>query len=119
MTTPQTSSPVEGRAAALVGLGLVILSVLFESRWLLGLGEPPGHPWSGLTLLLLGLSQMGALAPSPRVRAVLRVGLAGLALLTAVRWVAGAPSFVRKPKGSPPTAAPAQPPAEPPAAPPP
>ncbi|MDP2310497.1 MAG: hypothetical protein Q8P18_31050 [Pseudomonadota bacterium] len=83
---PRSSAPVE-RAVGIVLLGLVLWvysGALERDRW------PPGHPWSGLTLSLLGLSAL--LWPSPRwaeaspASRAARIVVAILALVGALLW---------------------------------
>ncbi|MES2642702.1 MAG: hypothetical protein V4850_24680 [Myxococcota bacterium] len=85
---PRTSAPVERAVGVVFLVGVVWLysDALKHHRW------PPGHPWSGLTLALLGLSAV--LWPSPRwseasrVSRVARVVALGLVLAASALWYA-------------------------------
>jgi len=86
----QETRPAVGRwLGQLVGvllLGLVLVGYLVALRigaW------PPGHPWSGMSLVALALMNLGLLgwAPGPR-GVVLLVAAAILSTASAVFWLA-------------------------------
>ncbi|MDP2312267.1 MAG: hypothetical protein Q8P41_05125 [Pseudomonadota bacterium] len=83
---PRRSAPLErALGAALLLLVVWVYSQALEhERW------PPGHPWSGLTLALLGLLPLFwpgvTWSGASRASLVARFAVIGMALVGAVLW---------------------------------